>query len=81
VNPQYPEQARAEGVQGTVLLRTVISVSGQPVSLTALNNLVDGRLVAAATEAVSQWRYQPTLLNGQPVEVATIITVGFQLRH
>jgi TonB family protein len=81
VQPQYPEAARTEGVEGTVLLEAVISVSGQPVSLTAVNNLVDSRLVAAATDAVSQWRYQPTLLNGQPVEVSTTITVGFRLRR
>ena len=81
VQPQYPEAARAEGVEGTVLLEAVISVSGQPVSLTEVNNLVDSRLVAAATDAVSQWRYHPTQLNGQPVEVATTITVGFRLRR
>ena len=81
VQPEYPEQARAEGVEGTVLLEAVISVSGQPVSLNAVNNLVDSRLIAAAVEAVSQWRYQPTQLNGQPVEVATTITVGFRLRR
>ena len=81
VQPEYPEQARAEGVEGTVLLEAVIGASGQPVSLSAVNNLVDSRLVAAATDAVSQWRYEPTLLNGQPVEVATTITVGFRLRR
>ena len=81
VQPEYPEAARSEGVEGTVLLEAVISASGQPVSLTPLNNLVDSRLVAAATDAVSQWRYKPTQLNGQPVEVATTMTVGFRLRR
>ena len=61
VLPVYPEDAREEGVDGTVLLEAIISEEGQPVSLTAVNNLVDERLVRAAIEAVSQWRYRPTL--------------------
>jgi protein TonB len=43
--------------------------------------LVDKRLAAAATEAVRQWRYQPTLLNGAPVEVVTDIQVNFTLAN
>jgi protein TonB len=45
----------------------------------ALNSDVDARLVNAALDAVRLWKYQPTLLNGQPVEVVTTITVDFQL--
>jgi len=45
----------------------------------AVNSDVDARLVAAALDAVRIWKYRPTLLNGQPVEVATTITVDFQL--
>ncbi len=81
VMPAYPEAARAEGIEGTVLLEALISASGQPVSLSTQNQLVDSRLVDAATEAVSQWRYEPTRLNGQPVEVATTVTVGFRLKR
>jgi TonB family protein len=77
--PAYPPACKAEGVEGTVLLRAVISVDGTPLNLQAVNRLVDARLVEAATEAVRQWRYQPTLLNGQPIEVITEIQVNFRL--
>jgi len=44
-----------------------------------LNTLANPSLVEAAVEAVKQWRYQPTLLNGEPVEVVTTITMNFRL--
>jgi len=75
--PGYPPLARAARVQGVVRLQAVIASSG------AIKNLhvVSGPplLVAAALAAVEQWRYQPTLLSGQPVEVATEIEVNFTL--
>lgn len=79
--PVYPEAARAEGIEGTVLLEAVISKSGVPLTLRVVNNLVDERLANAAKDAVGQWRYEPTQLNGEPVEVVTTVTVGFQLRR
>jgi len=45
-----------------------------------LNSQIDPDLARAAVEAVSQWRYQPTLLNGEPVEIDTVITVNFKLK-
>lgn len=44
-----------------------------------MNSEVDPELARAAVEAVSQWRYRPTLLNGEPIEVDTTITVNFKL--
>jgi TonB family protein len=79
LSPEYPESARQRGVEGTVLLRAVISKEGTLLSLTTLNTLVDPDLAKAATDAVSLWHYEPTLLNGQPVEVVTTITVNFKL--
>lgn len=79
VNPAYPPDCKAEGVEGSVFLRTVISKSGEPIEVKQLNELVDKRLVDAAVAAVRQWRWQPTLLNGNPVEVITDITVNFTL--
>ena len=79
VAPMYPPDARAEGVEGTVLLRAIISKIGNPLSIVPVSNSVDQRLVSAAIASVSQWQYQPTLLNGEPVEVITTITVSFQL--
>jgi TonB family protein len=79
VTPMYPSDARAEGVEGTVLLRAIISKVGTLLSIVPVNSTVDQRLVSAAVSAVSQWQYQPTLLNNEPVEVITTITVSFRL--
>ncbi len=79
--PSYPPDCKAEGVEGTVVLRAVIGIDGSVLNLQQVNELVDKRLVAAATEAVKQWRYQPTILNGQPVEVITEIQVNFTLAN
>lgn len=79
VKPTYPEVLQQTGVEGTVLLRGVISTSGKLLSLESLNSLVHPDLTKAAIDAVGQWEYQPTLLNGQPVEVITTITVNFKL--
>ena len=80
VQPVYPPDAEAAGVEGTVLLRAVISNEGSLLSTTILNTSIDPRLSKAATDAVSQWKYQPTLLNGEPVEVTTTISVNFRLQ-
>lgn len=79
VQPVYPEAAKAAGTEGTVLLHAVIGMNGNPLSLRVMNSEVDPELARAAVEAVSQWRYRPTLLNGEPIEVDTTITVNFKL--
>jgi TonB family protein len=78
VEPVYPADAQAEGIEGTVLLRAVVSKNGGLLNVTSVSD-VDQRLVNAAIAAVSLWQYQPTLLNGEPVEVVTTITVAFRL--
>lgn len=77
VEPSYPPLARAARVQGEVILSAIISTSGEIENL----QLVSGHpmLVPAALTAVRQWRYKPYLLNGQPTEVETTITVIFTL--
>ena len=77
--PQYPADLQQLGIQGTVVMRAVISTTGDLLIVEAIHADGDARLVKAALDAVRQWKYQPTLLNGQPVEVATTITVDFQL--
>jgi periplasmic protein TonB len=77
VRPAYPPLARIARVQGTVRLEAVISTKGAMQSLRVLSG--PPLLVQAALDAVSQWRYQPTLLNGEPVEVSTEIDVNFTL--
>ena len=77
VQPSYPPIARLAHVQGTVELRAIISKAG------TIENLVVFRghpmLVKSAIEAVRQWRYRPYLLNNEPIEVETEITVNFVL--
>ena len=77
VQPVYPPLARQARIQGTVVLRAIISRDGSIENLT----LVSGHpmLVPAAIDAVKQWKYQPYLLNGQPVEVDTEVLVNFAL--
>ena len=79
VQPIYPEDAKAAGAQGTVVLHAVVGKDGKLLSLQVLNSQINPDLARAAVEAVSQWRYQPTLLNGEPVEVDTVVTVNFTL--
>jgi periplasmic protein TonB len=79
IEPAYPVIARTARIQGEVVLAAIISKTGEIQNLV----LVSGHpmLVPAAIEAVRQWRYRPFLLNGEPVEVDTTITVTFQLSH
>jgi TonB family protein len=76
--PDYPESAKARGVQGDVVLRAVIFLDGSVGALKPAGS-PDPELAQAAINAVRQWRYEPALLNGQPIETATTITVNFQL--
>jgi periplasmic protein TonB len=77
VQPVYPPLARQARVQGTVVLRAIISRDGRIENLQVLSG--HPMLVPAALDAVRQWRYQPYVLNDQPVEVETQITVNFSL--
>jgi len=79
VQPVYPESARSASVSGTVILHAIISQDGKPLSLRVMNSQVDPDLARSAVEAVGQWRYTPTLLNGEPIEVDTSIMVNFSL--
>ena len=78
VRPVYPATAVDAGIEGTVHLQGLIGTDGTLLGLSPLNN-VDRDLTAAALDAVRQWRYKPTLLNGEPVEVLTTIDVEFKL--
>jgi len=78
VQPIYPEAAKAARVQGTVEIQATISKDGVPVELRVLNSPSDD-LSESALEAVRQWRYRPTLLNGQPIQIMTDIIVNYTL--
>ncbi len=77
VRPQYPPLARQARIQGTVKLSAVISKDGTIQKLEVMSG--HPLLVPAALAAVKQWRYRPTLLNGEAVEVLTNIDVNFTL--
>jgi protein TonB len=77
VTPLYPPLAKQARIQGVVRFTAIIGKDGTIQNL----QLVSGHplLVEAAKQAVSQWQYKPTLLNGDPVEVVTTIEVNFTL--
>jgi TonB family protein len=78
VQPIYPASARANHVSGTVVMRALIGRDGHVHSL-KLVSVPDPDLAIAAVAAVRQWTYKPYLINGEPVEVDTTITVNFNL--
>ncbi len=78
VEPRYPTIAQVARVSGSVVLSAVISTDGSIQSLRVVSG--NPLLISAAYDAVRQWRYRPTLLNGQAVEVQTLITVNFVLQ-
>jgi len=79
VDPEYPPEARAQNIQGIVLLRVRIDKEGSVSRL----DIVSGppELHDAAMEAVRLWKYQPYMLNGQPVEVESQVQVNFTLEQ
>jgi protein TonB len=79
VEPVYPHIAAISGIQGAVKLHAIIGRDGKIQSLSAVSG--HPLLVRAALEAVEQWRYRPYVLNGETVEVETLITVNFRKEH
>lgn len=78
VQPVYPDDARQNHIQGTVLLRAIIDKSGRISKVEPISGPKE--LTAAAIGAVEQWRYRPCMLRGAPVDVQTEITVKFELQ-
>jgi len=74
VQPVYPPDAKAQGVEGSVVLRALIGKDGRVEKLAVMSG--SPLLSGAAIDAVKQWVYRPYLLNGEPVEVDTTITVN-----
>jgi protein TonB len=75
--PLYPPLARQARIQGSVVLHAIIDKDGKVAQLEVISG--HPLLVQSALDAVKQWRYKPTLLNGDPVEVDTTITVTFTM--
>lgn len=77
--PRYPDKARAEHVEGVVVLHAIIDKNGVVKNLEVVSG--DPLLVSAAIDAVKQWRYTPTLLNGRAVELDTVVSVTFTMHE
>lgn len=77
VMPVYPPDAKAAHISGTVLLHVIIDKGGAVEKVEYISGPPE--LKTSATDAIKQWRYKPTLLNGEPVEVDTTIKVVFTL--
>jgi periplasmic protein TonB len=77
VAPQYPPEAGRARIEGTVVLLAVIGTDGSVKDVRVENGLPI--LAQAAINAVKQWRYKPYMINGEPVEVDSRITINFTL--
>jgi TonB family protein len=75
VQPQYPEAARKDRIQGTVVLEASIDVNGNVEGTTLISG--DALLAPSAIEAVKEWKYKPYTLNGQPAKIETQVRVVF----
>jgi protein TonB len=78
-NPVYPEAARRARIQGVVVLECTIGKDGRVQNVKVLRGLPLG-LTETAVDAVNKWRFEPSTLNGKPVEVLYILTVRFNLQ-
>jgi len=79
VEPIYPFLPKQIHREGRVELRAIIGTDGTIQSLQVVSG--DPMFLSSAIEAVQQWRYRPTILNGQPVEIDTYITVVYTMQH
>jgi len=77
VQPVYPRNALTLRIEGTVELMATLSKTGDITHIKILSG--DAQLARAAAEAVKQWKYKPYLLNGEPVEIQTQVTLNFKL--
>jgi TonB family protein len=73
--PAYPEEAKAKGIEGKVVLDTLIGKDGIIQRLSVREG--DPLLAESALQTVRHWQYRPTTVNGVPVEVETLIEVNF----
>ena len=81
VKPVFPDSMRAAGREGTVTLDAIIGEDGSVSSVRVVGGDVHPDFAIAAADAVRQWKFSPTLLNGRPIEVVMAVTVGFSLSN
>jgi TonB family protein len=80
MNPVYPPQAKADKIEGAVVLALTINENGEPVDVHVKKGVRDD-LDESALTAVRQWRWKPFLLNGNPTAVKTTVTVNYSIGH
>jgi TonB family protein len=78
VDPVYPVDAQNDRVQGVVIIEVIVGADGKVQDVKVLRSIP--ALDAAALDAVRQWEYTPTILNGMPVPVIMTVTVNFALK-
>ena len=78
VTPRYPPEAKGFRLDGVVMLMVEINETGDVEKIDIVMPAGAG-LDESAVEAVSQWKYKPTLLNGKPIRVVTTVTVNYQV--
>jgi len=76
----YPDSMKAAGIEGKVPLEAIIGQDGSVHSVRVLSAEVHPDLARAAADAVRLWKFEPTLLNGAPVEVVMKVTIDFRLK-
>ena len=79
VAPVYPASMQAAGLEGVVKLDVLIATDGAVASVRVADSQVHPAFAAAASDAVKQWKFTPTLLNGRPVEVEMTASISFSL--
>jgi protein TonB len=77
VRPVYPPDAKAKRIEGKVRIGVLVGTDGKIHDFALISG--DPALASAATDSVQKWVYRPTLLNGEPVEVVSIVDVNFTL--
>lgn len=77
VEPDYPEAARRQNIQGSVVLEVRIGADGSVQDVRVASG--PPLLAQAASDAVKQWKFKPHLVNGSPVEMQTMVTLNFRL--
>jgi protein TonB len=78
VKPKYPPEAIRVRVEGAVILEATVTEKGDVVEVKVISG--QPMLISAAVEAVQEWKYEPTFMNGRPVAVILTATVNFSLR-
>jgi protein TonB len=78
VNPEYPSAARASRLEGTVILNVQIGKDGHVENLSVIS-ATNSLFVESSLNAVQQWVYSTTLLNGEPVAVLSTVTLNYSL--